>query len=356
MGNVPLFTSTAPWGMHVEFLFFTEQNACGIPFSHFHLHQAPGVDRHITVKELIINSFHRHFCALTFKNLSEMTEDFGEYSPLSRQTETSISIQSHGREEAHPAGCRKQFQMEPDLESDVESHGQISACMNIHRQRFAGLGVMQTPGKAAVQYLLLQEIVWSDHGQAGSWWRSHLCPYDSHGHPCMESCRLCRSVMPQGEEEGNRPLKCKQLNSEWYSNSHWFYPGHEVNLVNHTGQISEASWNHPLSVPGKNCTPSPAEYQKLFCTLQIAPLNNFHIHPKHGWWQSESFRSYTLFRGSDCQSAHQRSLLRAIPKHDGNLQLVTLTMGFHRCRLHAFRKEMAVAGSGEILKNYLSLN
>lgn len=94
--------------------------------------------RHITIKGLIINSFHRLVCALTFKSLSEMTKDFWEYSPLSRQTETSTSIPNHGREEAHPAGCRKQFQLESGLESDVESDGQISAHMSICRQRFMG--------------------------------------------------------------------------------------------------------------------------------------------------------------------------------------------------------------------------
>lgn len=122
MGNVPLLSSTAPWGMHVQFLFFTE---------HW-LHQAPRVYRHITIR-INYSTVHMLFCALAFKSLSEMKEDFWEYSSLSRQTESSISIQNHRREEVHPAGCRKQFQLESDLESDVESDGQISACVNICR-------------------------------------------------------------------------------------------------------------------------------------------------------------------------------------------------------------------------------
>lgn len=78
--------------MHVEFLFYTE---------HW-LHQALSLYRHITIKELTINTFHRIFWHIQ-KPLREDRRFLGIFPSV--KTETSTSIQSHRREEAHPAGC-----------------------------------------------------------------------------------------------------------------------------------------------------------------------------------------------------------------------------------------------------------
>lgn len=53
LGECSIAHQHCSWAVHVEFLFFTE---------HW-LHQAPSLYRHLTIKELTINTLHRIFCA-----------------------------------------------------------------------------------------------------------------------------------------------------------------------------------------------------------------------------------------------------------------------------------------------------